>query len=212
MAADQALEGHAAGDLDLLPLADGSSSLPADRAASTPAAGLRSGGIGALSGVGASDACIGRSRPTDGQRRLERPEQQPGVEAEAEHAESLLLPLEQVLVARGEQAAVLARLANDVLHAQDLLGDARPFPLAAVARRRGEVRRAEEEQLDARRPGTVAATCVGRPDRLDDRHDQDMLVRLGRVLDQALPPAGRPLGADAAQPFVRIAGITRRPA
>ena len=40
--------------------------------------------------------------------------------------------------------------AERVLHPQDLLGDARPFPLPAMAGRRGEVRRAEPEQIDAR--------------------------------------------------------------
>ena len=51
---------------------------------------------------------------------------------------------------------------------------------------------------------------LDRPHRLEDRHDQDMLVRVGRVFDEALPPTSRPLGADAPQAFERIAGVGDR--
>ena len=109
------------------------------------------------------------------------------------------------VVARRHDAAVLPGGAERVLQPQDRVGDARPFPLPAVTRPTpssppGRTR-------TARRPArrSIAGEVLAARHRLDDRHDEDVLVRLGRVLGERLAPRGRPLGADAANALERVA-------
>ena len=136
-------------------------------------------------------------------------QQQSAIDPQSEHAEALPAAFQQILVTGGDDSAMLAGGANRILDRQQFLGHARPFPLSAVAGRRGIVGRTEEENLHAvdLQHGLDVPAAL---DRLDDRHHQDVLVGLLGVLDEALSPAGGPLGADAADAFRRIMGEADR--
>ena len=77
-----------------------------------------------------------------------------------------------------------------LFRAPNRVRDARPFPLPAMARRRGEVRRPEPEQI-----GAVHITHRGdvfaARHRFDDGHDEDVLVRLGRVFGRVPARVGQ---------------------
>ena len=61
-------------------------------------------------------------------------QEQAGVRAKAQHAEALLTPLDQVFLADGHDAAMLAIGAQCVLDDQQFCRHSRPLPLSAVTR------------------------------------------------------------------------------
>ena len=127
------------------------------------------------------------------------------------HPEALLrrsLRLSSLVASR---AAMLARAAMVSFICKDPLVDAGAFPLAAIARRGGEIRGAEEHQLDAfdlahlrhLRPRFARFRGSARPARYRSPR---------RYARRGIGPSSRALGADAAHAFRRDTVQTPRPA
>src|SRR5262245_50695469 len=129
--------------------------------------------------------------------------QQARVHPEADGAKPLVDPLSDVLVARRNDSAVLACPAKVFLHPEDLLRDSWSFPLAAMTGPRRKIRWAEPEQVRAFDLAHRWQALRGQ-DGLEDRHDEDVVIRLDRVLDHRLAPGRGPLRAEASDTFERV--------
>ena len=205
--ADQAFELHARSDLGGRSLSDGGHHLrligPVRVGRPLERGNVRDLGMYLQLGPHHSIARDGRQRAVQPAQDIRR------VDSQHRQAEALLDALDQVLVAGGDQAAVLAGRADRVFDRQQLLGHPRAFPLPAIAGGRGIVGRSDQKHLDPFNGHELFDIASG-ADRFDHRHDQHVIVCFMSVFDEALPPGGGAFAADAAQALGRKTGERNR--
>ena len=134
---------------------------------------------------------------------MEAAQEQPAVQANTQHAKALLAAFNQVLLIRGDDATVFAMGAKRVLDGLQLRGNPRSLPLSAMAGSRGVIRRAEEKEVRAADLAEISDVLSG-GHGLDYGNDEDVLVGLLRVLDEALSPTRSALRSDTPNSLGRI--------